>query len=291
MIRNRLLPGMLQKGRFGLASIMVPLILYYLLRALTLFNKRIRIVLPCSNFYEYVGWRLVRWIPVVGNFRGFKFLLKLGELRMVSLGCLDDGYEKHEIEYLCNLEKSIGRLRVAVDVGAHVGTYTLPLSSIADKVIVIEPLEEARNVLFRNLRLNKITNVQIIPYAASSLRGEVIFLVKKWGGSRIHDSKNSINSHHHRKIRTLRIDDLRIDCVDFLKIDVEGHEIHVLKGAKETLIRCRPLILLEVWHENYEEVKAFLNEVGYKLVDKGFYDWVNAKNFLAIPTEDLNKIL
>jgi len=294
MNRHVVLKGFqwLKEGKFSsLVYLILPLTLYCLLRALTLFNKRIRHSLMCSSFSEFVGWGFVKWFPVAVNYRGFKFLIKFGDLKGVPLGLFSNEFEKHEIEYLSNLQKLFGRFRTVMDVGAHVGLYTLPLSRLAEKVIAVEPLEEALRVLVRSLLLNKITNVRILPYAALSMNSELTFWIQDlWGLSRITPSVPT-GVTRIRKVKTITIDSLRLDNLDFLKVDVEGHELHVLKGAKETIIRCRPIILLELWPENHREVESFLSEVGYQLVDMGFSDYRINKNFLAVPNELLTKII
>jgi len=89
-----------------------------------------------------------------------------------------------------------------------------------------------------------------------------------------------------------RLDDLNIENIGLIKIDVEGHEIHVLKGALETLKRNNyPPILFESWdewRENHEhcipasklrsELFQYLKELGYKIEPIG----KNSEIFLAV---------
>jgi len=83
----------------------------------------------------------------------------------------------------------------------------------------------------------------------------------------------------------------------FIKIDVEGHEIHVLKGAEKTLRTSKPILLIEIAnHESYQDVLSFLTEIGYvllkwpvvkgRLAVKSNFDYSNRQNnYVWIPRD------
>lgn len=76
-----------------------------------------------------------------------------------------------------------------------------------------------------------------------------------------------------------KLDNIKIneDCIDFVKIDVEGHEIKVLNGAKETFLKYKPrYVFIESFSNNFPKVKEILESYGYRLTDF----LVEASNYL-----------
>ncbi len=69
-------------------------------------------------------------------------------------------------------------------------------------------------------------------------------------------------------VPALRVDDLGLTDLAVMKIDVEGAEDAVLRGAYETLGRCRPLLLVEVFDENYDANVTILADMGYQIGEK-----------------------
>lgn len=126
------------------------------------------------------------------------------------------------------------RRNVAVDVGAFIGDSTEWLSLEFSKVIAFEPQRDALTCLIHNAKIN----VDIYPCAAGT--GEWIDLDPSWGGNL--GARQPKMGHTHK---TVKIDDLWLDTLDFLKIDVEGWEPNVLEGAKNTLERCKPIVRVE----------------------------------------------
>ena len=71
---------------------------------------------------------------------------------------------------------------------------------------------------------------------------------------------------HVVEISTL--DDQSLSKCDLMKIDVERHELDVLEGARNTILKCSPLIIFEHWHtyETYKSVKRFFDEYEYRIL-------------------------
>jgi hypothetical protein len=65
-------------------------------------------------------------------------------------------------------------------------------------------------------------------------------------------------------VDTRALDSFRFEQVDYIKIDVEGHEMAVLEGARDTLGRCRPWLVVEALGGEQEKVRAFLAALGYR---------------------------
>jgi FkbM family methyltransferase len=162
---------------------------------------------------------------------------------------------------------------VFVDVGAHIGLYTLELARKAEQVIAIEANEETCHKLEANILLNdlgdKVSTVHAAAWNKSALLRMEDPNSKVAGGSNqvrqpTEDEVWTVEGHKLDKL--LKAFDLA--RVDMIKIDVEGAEWRVLKGARKTLMEFQPTVLVEVHDflegpENRQRVEHELEAVGY----------------------------
>jgi FkbM family methyltransferase len=69
------------------------------------------------------------------------------------------------------------------------------------------------------------------------------------------------NNHTYKeKVSIKRLDDLHLDNISLIKIDVEGYELEVFEGGRETIQRNRPVILIEIWERNKEKYFSWIQE-------------------------------
>ena len=152
-----------------------------------------------------------------------------------------------------------------LDVGAQCGDYSL-LSSVYHKcsnIIAIEPLPSNYNTLLKNLKMNRVSNVIPINAAASDSSG-IIEIGYESDMAFKGPSKKKID------VRGIRIDDLPMKSLDLIKIDVEGFEIEVLKGAENTIKKFNPKIILETHSTGLKEKSLrFLGNLGYEMAHEG----------------------
>lgn len=138
---------------------------------------------------------------------------------------------------------------VAYDVGAHVGFFSLLLSRLATasgSVHAFEPRPENVDRLQANVRANHVRNVEIHPVAAADRAGEAAFVLTS-STLQGHIAEDGVSSAAH--VRTDTIDAMVRDGMPpphIVKVDVEGTEGSVLRGAVRTIDLHRPLLLLEV---------------------------------------------
>jgi FkbM family methyltransferase len=140
---------------------------------------------------------------------------------------------------------------VVLDVGAHIGCFTLAAARAhAAKIVALEPVPGNVECLRATIEANKIEGATVIPVAAGAAVG---------GCERATDG-----AHHARYSSVLAIGaqrvrapvrpidqtmgDLRLDSLDFVKIDAEGMEREVLAGARETISRHRPTLAVAAYH-------------------------------------------
>jgi FkbM family methyltransferase len=185
---------------------------------------------------------------------------------------------------------------IVADIGANIGVHTLQLARIVGpdgKVLAFEPNPVARQELETNLRLNGIKHVQVLELALCDHDGIAPFQFPEEGeeamGGLIATSRFTVARVD--KVETARLDEvisrLALHHLDFIKIDVEGAELNVLKGAGELLMGTnRPTIL-------YESVLVNTNPYGYTPNDMAQFlkeneysvHQIDDENFLGIPRE------
>lgn len=180
--------------------------------------------------------------------------------------------EYSEIE-LAFIRQVLGRRGVIVEVGANAGSHTVPLAQAVRpdgrRVLAFEPQPAVFQNLCANLALNAIDNVRAWPYACGVEEGGLYFEPPDYesqgnfGGvaMRLAPLPTSV------RVPCVALDDVLIDeQVSFLKIDVEGFELGVLRGAAETIARCRPFIYLENDRVDASpRLIAWLREAGYRM--------------------------
>lgn len=129
-----------------------------------------------------------------------------------------------------------------VDVGANIGYYLLLFQKFVDKdacIHCIEPSAENLPELERTILLNRFSNVSLHKVAVGDKEGVV-------------GLRQGINSGVSEKgtaeyeVSVTLLDKLIEDPVDFLKIDVEGYEFHVLQGSEKIIRKHRPVLFLEL---------------------------------------------
>lgn len=158
---------------------------------------------------------------------------------------------------------------VFVDVGAHVGRYTLPVArAVGEKglVIAVEPNIENYNRLRDNISLNNLRNIITINAAAWSDDAKLKFYAGESSGRGSIKEKVGAN---YVEVNGRSLDSLLEEVktgirVDWIKIDVEGAELEVLKGLNKTLIRNSPKLLVEVNEKNRNEFERSMNMLNYK---------------------------
>jgi len=166
-----------------------------------------------------------------------------------------------------------------IDIGAHIGRYTILLSKNFKRIIAIEPVKDSFNVLRKNILLNRLKNVKVINFAIGEKeRITKIYINKENLGasSLIEKSKNCTE----QKVKMISLDklikSLKIKKIDVIKIDVEGYELNVLKGAKKLLKKFRPLIIIEIRKKHKKKIEKILE-------DKYVIKKIENHNFLLIP--------
>ncbi|HEY1241551.1 MAG TPA: FkbM family methyltransferase [Bryobacteraceae bacterium] len=169
-----------------------------------------------------------------------------------------------------------------VDIGAHIGYYSLkaaPIVGPSGRVLAIEPNPETVRKLRDNIQASGAGSITVAPVACADAEGTL----ELFGAPEANTGETSLSRANASQtgkavtsyqVRARPLDDIVRDAglsrVDTIKVDVEGAELLVLNGARETMARFHPMILVEmVDHQlramgtSSEELTAFLHSQGY----------------------------
>lgn len=238
----------------------------------------------------------------------------LGEHGPLDNALCAQGFEKAETNFV---QRYLKPGLTVLDIGAHHGFYTLIASKIvgrAGRVIAFEPSPRERKRLKRHVRLNSCSNVCISSAAlGATAKRANLYLVdgaEDWCNSLRPPAVQANTRQIEVEVKTLDeyLAKSAISSVDFMKLDVEGAELDVLKGATQLLhSNPRPILLVEVydirtepWGYRASEIVRFLNGIGYcwfSLSEDGVPHPIAADekkydaNLVAIPQERVQRFL
>jgi FkbM family methyltransferase len=173
---------------------------------------------------------------------------------------------------------------VMFDVGAHIGYYSVLGSQVvgpSGKIISVEPNPDTLRRLRKDLELSHASNVVVEDVACTDKETTLTFYqasIRNTGASSISES-NARNAAHGDAVpsvtvrgRTLdsMVQELGLQRVDFVKIDVEGAEVQVLRGMKDTLAKFHPHMLIEMKPAQLESMGTSIAELRAVLHDSGY---------------------
>jgi FkbM family methyltransferase len=200
---------------------------------------------------------------------------------------------RYELENLDNLEElvfpQLNKKRICLDIGANIGNHSLFFSNFFEKVISFEPNPETYEVLSINVRRAK--NILAINLGASDSKREIVVHRNpgNFGATKIELDQLTTEGYEEDLVR-FNVDILDntlspefLSKVDFIKIDVEGHEIFALRGLKQTLLSANPIVAFELQADQVSngssQVVDFLKNCGYT----NFYEITRKKRLKKLP--------
>lgn len=213
--------------------------------------------------------------------------------------------EHYEPELAC-LEKILSAGSIFVDAGANIGIYTVVASRIVGdkgRVIAFEPSAQSFPILQRNITLNGLKNVLAFPFALGQTTGQC----RLYRGP--NPGLNSLGKDPSWKEEAEEIEMEQLDRVldrtstnrvDVIKMDVQGAEELVLRGARRIVTSMHPLIIFEIFPEGTAPIGLssfgawdFLRSLGYKffVVQRGALCHTTSPpaggNVVAIPGQQI----
>lgn len=219
-----------------------------------------------GRMLRFVAYRLVPGqmrLPILqGPAHGYRWIAG-AHVPACWLGCYE--FEKQQ-----RMAQHLRKGDTVFDIGAHRGYFTLVVSALVGqegRVIAFEPLPLNLQYLQKHLSMNSITNATVIDRAVSDTEGtahfEDVLAYKNRVGGRLAEN-GSI------EVQTVKLDDLlaegKVPVPDHIKIDVEGAESRVLKGAQNLLKEHPPTLFIDTHgRAQHKECCSFLQQLGYQV--------------------------
>lgn len=187
-------------------------------------------------------------------------------------------FEQEIVPYFACIERPVSELKCIVDAGAATGVFSIAASRIFPDAhfTLFEPSVRQRVLLERNLRLNGLDTKQVNVFETALWNREETVTFRTIG------AMSSIESASHlagklnftERVATITLDEWcqRTDLprVDLVKMDIEGSEIEAIAGAKRTLSRFKPELLVMAYHlreggRTFERCANQLSDLGYEI--------------------------
>lgn len=206
-----------------------------------------------------------------GDLKGYKFLADNPD------GYFTNTYENENFSYVLNEIKNKPD-SIIYDLGANIGYFSLLCSAASDKakIFCFEPIPDNMSILCHHLLVNHIKNVFPVNMAISDHFGLVDFSADNISHSYTYKqtSEHYGNREVNIKVGVISLDilinELQFSKPDIIKIDVEGAEYDVLKGAIEVIKIYKPKILLSTHEAHIKGIEkkclGFLDDINYSCI-------------------------
>ena len=179
------------------------------------------------------------------------------------------------------LSKIIKTGMTCLDIGGNIGYYVLlerQLVGDKGKVVAIEPVKRNYEFLQQNIALQNVSNISTYNFACGNKNGTVPFVIDResngcWivpDGVKNPDPSRGTITNVPIRILDEFIEEISLNELDFIRMDVEGFELNILKGLKQSLEKFKPIISFEL-HKNFlgvdgtREIFELLDKLDYKI--------------------------
>ncbi|MBK9129467.1 MAG: FkbM family methyltransferase [Phycisphaerales bacterium] len=202
--------------------------------------------------------------------------------------------------------------QLVVEVGANIGAHTVDLAKATGprgRVFAFEPQRLVFQALCANLALNQCVNVFAHQVALGATEGSLLVPAldpsarNNFGGLWLQGKKEGKTVQHGQgeSVPLRNLDSFALPACDFLKADVEGMEVEVLRGAQETIRKCRPVMYLEndradrsaelidlamgLGYDLYWHTPPLFNPENFAREKENIFPGIVSINLLCVPSE------
>ena len=186
--------------------------------------------------------------------------------RLISKRIKKGGPAEYQDDVRDEAYKYVTDFNIAVDVGANVGLWAKPLTQKFNHVIAYEPLEQVYSCLERNVNPAKV-DINKFALGSTNNKVDMVYDHINTGGSYVSEVGTGT-------IDIKRMDDLDLPKFGLLKIDCERHELEVLKGAMDTILKYKPIIVCEQQADTDECAGLFLKSFGAREITNVRKDYI-----------------
>jgi FkbM family methyltransferase len=190
-------------------------------------------------------------LPCQGALSGFRMKINWQDHRSFVHGTW-------EPEVVNAVEKVVRPGMTTLDVGAYSGFYTLLLSKLAGRdgrIISFEPLPANFRLLQENIALNQCRNILAVNKALGDRTEQMEMTVRGSESALMRRRTPEAGGAATMNVPVVSIDDFLMDAnlaVDFIKMDAEGAEGLILEGARNTIARCHPTLVVELHYFEFD---------------------------------------
>ncbi len=239
-------------------------------------------ILPCIPIWNRMATKEVDKVRQHGNI----YHIRNGEVKffLPDLDLLHGEFIQNriflernyfEIFHLSKLREHIKENAAILDIGANIGNHTIFFAKECEarKIYSFEPTQKSFQILKENIRINCLDHMVVamnVALGAKDSKVDVIVDAKDAGSNHVEENMDG-------DIVMKTLDSLSIhDRIDFIKIDVEGYEYEVLKGAERSIAKDKPHIFIEIFDVNYDKVHQLLSHFGYECIERMEQDYLYA---------------
>lgn len=181
-------------------------------------------------------------------------------------------YARRDLACLDAIVARVPGRTAAVQAGGSLGIFPKRLAEVFETVYTFEPAPDAFSALVHNAPAPNIVKMQAALGEARQLVGLSRSRRKPGRAGAVHEGLTHVDGPG--VVPTLRIDDLALPACDLICLDLEGYELYALRGAVETIHRCRPVIAAEVnqhighYGHRADDVHDLMRVLGYRHVSR-----------------------
>lgn len=254
---------------------------YYFKRVIELKKRRILLKKLYRRLFYTIKKKNFKPFILKRKFENISFKFLIGNLEGLEWYVLNlESPEYYEMKFIA--KKMINKNETIIEVGSHHGYTTIILSNLAKKgkVYAIEPFSENIKILKENVKINNLTNVEIIEKAIGSKKERIV----------VSGSDGISKTSHKRKeeVETIMLDSFEQINPTFIKIDVEGFEGEVLKGAKKILEKT-PKVEIELHTEILKNFNTSIEEILHYFPKEKYETYIQWEDWLEPVEYDFKK--